>query len=109
MRIHSNDTVMVTGGRERGKRGKVQKVMPQEERVLVEGINLVKRHVRPNPQLRQAGIIQKEAPLPISRVMVVCPHCTKPTRAHMTFLNVSGKRTKVRVCRQCNEVIDQAS
>jgi len=109
MNIRSNDTIVVLGGRERGKQGKVQRVLPKEGRVVVEGVNFVKRHTKPGPQMRQAGIVQKEAPLPISRVMLVCPHCSKPTRASMTFLNVSGQQTKARVCKQCHEVIDQTT
>lgn len=103
MRIRQNDTVEVLKGREAGRRGKVQQVLPTEDRVLVEGVNLVKRHQRPTASLRQAGIIQKEAPMPLSKVMLVCPRCNKPARAGHRFLE-DGR--KVRVCRRCNEMID---
>lgn len=109
MKIRSNDTVLVQGGRDQGKRGTVQRTIPKEDRVVVEGINLVKRHTRPSPQVRQAGVIQKEAPLHVSRVMLVCPHCDEAVRVGFTFLNVSGKRSKARVCKRCHEVIDQTS
>lgn len=103
MRIKQNDTIQVNSGRDAGKRGKVQQVLPRQELVMVEGLNMVKRHQKPTATLRQAGIIQKEAPLPMSRVMVVCAHCDKPARVGARFLE-DGR--KVRVCRRCNEMID---
>ncbi|MBI4199551.1 MAG: 50S ribosomal protein L24 [Chloroflexi bacterium] len=103
MRIRKNDTVQVIGGRDRGKRGKVQTVLPRTGRVVVEGANVVKRHQRPTPRVRQGGIIQKEAPLPLARVMLVCPRCTKPVRVGHRVLD-DGR--KVRVCRSCREMID---
>ncbi|MBI4338934.1 MAG: 50S ribosomal protein L24 [Chloroflexi bacterium] len=103
MRVRQNDTVVVITGKDAKKRGKVQQVLPKDGRVLVEGINMVKRHQRPTAAMRQAGIIQKEAPLPLSKVMVVCPRCNKGVRVGSTMLE-DGR--KVRVCRSCKEMID---
>ncbi len=103
MRIRQNDTVEIISGRDSGKRGKVQQMLPRKGLVLVEGMNMVKRHQRPTATLRQAGIIQKEAPLPLSRVRLVCQRCNKGVRVGYQFLE-DGR--KVRVCRSCHETID---
>jgi len=103
MRIRQNDTVEIISGRDSGKRGKVQQMLPREGKVLVEGINMIKRHQRPTAAVRQAGIIQKEAPLPVSRVRIVCKRCNKGVRVGFQFLEDG---TKVRVCRSCHEMID---
>ena len=103
MRIHQNDTVEVISGRDLGKRGKVQRVLSPKDRVIVEGVNIVKRHQRPTAAVRQAGIIQKEAPLPLAKVMLVCQRCNKAVRVGYRFLE-DGR--KVRMCRSCHEVID---
>ena len=103
MRVRQNDTVEVIAGRDAGKRGKVQQVLVHQDRVLVEGLNIVKRHQKPTAAMRQAGIIQKEAPLPRAKVMLVCPRCNKAARVGHRFLE-DGR--KVRACRRCNEMID---
>ena len=103
MRIRQNDTVEVISGRDAGKRGKVQLVLPSKGRVMVEGVNIVKRHQKPTSAMRQAGIIQKEAPIPFSKVMLVCQRCNKAVRVSHQFLE-DGR--KVRVCRRCHEIID---
>lgn len=103
MRIRKNDTVLVIAGKSRGKRGKVHRAMPKEERVLVEGANLVKRHMRARPGVRQAGIVEREAPLQVSNVMLVCPKCNQPARVGFTFLEDG---TKVRQCKKCRQTID---
>jgi len=103
MRVRQNDTVEVIIGRDAGKRGKVQQVLVREDKVLVEGLNMVKRHQRPTAALRQAGIIQKEAPIPLAKVMLVCPRCNKVARVGHRFLE-DGR--KVRACRRCHEMID---
>ena len=102
--IKKNDTVKVIAGRESGKTGRVYRVMPDEDRVLVEKLNIVKRHTRPNAVNRQGGIVEKEAPIHVSNVMVVCTKCNKPTRVSHSFLD-SGK--KVRVCKKCGEPMDK--
>ena len=103
MRIRQNDEVEIISGRDLGKRGKVQQVFPRKGLVMVEGVNVVKRHQRPTATVRQAGIIQKEAPFPVSRVMLVCQRCNKPVRVGYTFLE-DGR--KVRVCKSCHEMIE---
>lgn len=103
MKIRKNDTVLVTAGKDRGKRGKVRFAYPKKNRVLVEGINFIKKHSRARGQVKQAGIIDLEAPINVSNVMLLCGKCNHPTRVGFTALE-DGK--KVRVCRKCKEVID---
>ena len=103
MKIRKDDTVVITAGKDTGKRGKVRRAWPDEERVTVEGANMIKRHSRARRAARQAGIIELEAPLHVSNVMLVCSKCGKPTRVGFQFL-ADGKR--VRVCKSCQEVID---
>ena len=103
MKIRKNDTVLVIAGKDKGKKGKVRFAYPKNERVLVEGINFIKRHARATGQVRQAGIIEREEPLNVSDVMLVCGKCNRPTRVGFRSL-ADGK--KVRICHSCNEVID---
>ncbi len=103
MKIRKNDTVHVIGGKDRGKKGKVRFVYPKDERLLVEGINFIKKHTRASGQVRQAGIIERESPIHVSSVMLLCGKCNHPTRVGFRFLKDSKK---VRFCRSCGEVID---
>ena len=103
MKIRKDDTVVITTGKDSGKKGKVRRVWPDKERVIVDGANMIKRHSRARRAARQAGIIELEAPIHISNVMLVCTKCNKPTRVGFQFL-ADGKR--VRVCKSCQEVID---
>ena len=103
MNIRKNDTVVVIAGKDRGKRGKVRFAYPKQERLLVEGINFVKKHSRARGAVRQAGIIEREAPIHISNVMLLCSKCNHPARVGFRFL-ADGR--KVRFCRACGEVID---
>jgi large subunit ribosomal protein L24 len=101
--IRREDRVLVIAGRERGKAGKVRQVIPQTNRVVIEGINIVKRHMRPrSTTARQAGIIEKEAAMHVSNVALLCPKCDKPTRVAHRFL---PDGTKVRICKRCAEQI----
>ena len=102
--VRRGDTVGVIAGRERGKRGKVLRVLPEAGRVLVEKINMVKKHQRPTQKLRQGGIIEREGALALSNVLVVCPRCDKPAR---TGIKVLTDGRKVRSCRRCGESIDK--
>ena len=102
MNIVKNDTVKVIGGNHKGKIGRVLKVFPKTKRVIVEKVQLVKRHTRPRSQQDQGGIIEKEAAIHVSNVMLVCPKCSKPTRTGIGEL-ADGK--KVRVCKKCNEML----
>jgi large subunit ribosomal protein L24 len=103
MKIRKNDTVLVITGKDKGKKGKVRFAYPKRERVLVEGINFIKRHMRATGQVRQAGIIEREAPVHVSNVMLLCNKCNHPTRVGFHYLE-DGR--KVRTCRSCGEVID---
>jgi len=103
MKIRRNDTVVIIAGKDKGKRGKVRHAWPDEERVIVEGANMIKRHSRARKAARQAGIIELEAPIRVSNVMLVCEKCGNPTRVSFRFLD-DGK--KVRICNSCREVID---
>jgi large subunit ribosomal protein L24 len=103
MKIKRDDTVLVIAGKDKGKTGKVRQSFPTEGRVIVDGVNIVKRHMKPQGTTRQAGIIEREAPICISNVMLICTKCSHPIR--IGFRPLEGG-TKVRVCRRCGEVID---
>jgi len=102
-RIRKDDKVMVIAGKDKGKIGKILKILPKSDRVLVEKVNMVKRHTKGNPYSGQSGgIVEKEAPLSLSNVALVCDACAKPTRVGYRFTE-DGK--KVRFCKKCNQVI----
>jgi large subunit ribosomal protein L24 len=103
MKIKKNDTVLVVAGKDKGKKGKVRQAMPGEQKLLVDGVNMSKKHVKPRPNIKQAGIIDREAPISVSNVMLFCNKCNHPVRIGYRFL-ADGK--KVRICRACQEVID---
>lgn len=102
VRIKKNDIVKVIAGKERGKKGKVLSVFPDEGRLIIEKLNMVKRHTKPNKKMQEGGIIEKEAKVQLSNVMVVCPTCDKAVRTSAKSLE-NGK--KVRVCKKCGEMI----
>ena len=103
--IRKNDNVIVTTGRDSGKRGRVLKVIRDKNRVVVEGVNIIKRHTRPNPQRNiKGGVVEREAPLHASNVQIVCPECGKATRIGKKIL---GDGRKVRICRKCEGVVDK--
>jgi large subunit ribosomal protein L24 len=101
--IKKNDSVLVLTGREKGKRGRVLSVYPSKDQILIEKVNMIKKHMKPSRKYTQGGIIEKEAPLHISNVMLVCPKCSKPARIGNSILQ-DGR--KVRICKKCKEVID---
>jgi large subunit ribosomal protein L24 len=103
IRLKRNDLVEVITGKEKGKTGKVLKVLREKNQVLVEKVNMIKRHTRPSPTTGQGGIVEKEAPLMVSKVMLICPKCATATRFHMT---VTAEKKKSRVCRKCKDLID---
>lgn len=103
MKIRKNDTVLVISGKDKGKKGKVRVAFPADAKLLVEGVNFIKRHTRATGAVRQAGIIEREAPIRVSNVMLLCGKCSSPARIGSRFLD-DGR--KVRVCRSCNEIID---
>jgi large subunit ribosomal protein L24 len=103
MKIRPDDTVLVISGRDRGKQGKVVKAFPDKGTIQVEGVNIVKKHMKPSASVRQAGIIEKEIPLSVAKVVLVCPSCNEPGRVGRKFL---ADGSKARVCKSCNEIIE---
>jgi len=104
MKIKKGDNVEVISGDDKGARGEVHTVLPKEGRVIVSGINIIKKHQRRTGDVRtQFGIIEREAPIRIANVALVCPHCEKPTRVGY---RVAADGTKTRICRKCHETID---
>ena len=103
--IRRNDNVVIITGKDRGKRGRVLKVDPAKNRLIVEGVNFIKRHTKPNPQRQvKGGVVEREASLHASNVQLVCPDCDKPTRLGRKIL---GDGRKVRICRKCEGVVDK--
>src|ERR1700752_4852742 len=103
--IRRNDTVIVTTGKDSGKRGRVLKVLPVKNRLIVEGVNIIKRHTRPNPQRNiKGGIVEREASLHPSNAQLVSPEASKMTRVGHKIL---GDGRKVRICRRCEGVVDK--
>ena len=119
MKIRKGDTVHVLAGKDRGKQGRVLEAHPRDKRVVVENLNVVKRHSRPKPiknpsrmgqqQLTPGGVIDKAAPIPISNVMLVFPTCNRPTRIGIVVKEIKGERRRIRVCRRedCRQEIDK--
>ncbi len=119
MKVKKGDLVQVLSGKDRGKQGRVVEARPGERRVVVENLNVVKRHTKPRPMrdanrmggttMMPGGVIDKPAPLPASKVMVVCPTCNLPTRVGHVFKEIKGRRVKVRVCKRegCGEELDK--
>jgi len=102
MRIKKEDIVLVISGKWRGKTGKVLKVFPKERKVLVEGVNLVKKHQRPRRRGEKGKIIEAPKPMSVSKVKLICPHCKKPTR--VGYL-IKEDEEKIRVCKKCKKEI----
>jgi large subunit ribosomal protein L24 len=120
MKIRKGDLVQVLSGKDRGKQGRIIEADPRKGRVMVENLNLVKKHRKPRPlkdssrmgqtQIQPGGVIELTAPLPVSSVMVVCPTCSRPSRIGYEFReDEKGRRIKVRVCKRadCGEVLDR--
>src|SRR4029453_13501453 len=113
------DLVQILSGKDRGKQGKILQALPRQRRVIVENLNVVKRHTKPQPMrdanrmggqtMTPGGVIEKAAPVSVSNVMLVCPVCNRPTRVGMRIKDVKGERVKVRVCRRadCGQEIDR--
>ncbi|MBU7007452.1 50S ribosomal protein L24 [Phosphitispora fastidiosa] len=102
--VKKGDTVLVITGKNAGKKGKVVEVLPKDNRLVVEGVNVVKRHTKPSQQMPQGGIVEKEAPIAVSNVMIFCSKCNSPRRINKEIL-ANGK--KVRVCNKCGEAFDK--
>ena len=104
LHVKKNDMVKIIAGKEQGKSGKVLRVFPEKGRVVVESLNVIKRHTRPNQLNPEGGIVEKEAPLSISNVMLVCGSCNQATRTGIRLLE-DGSKT--RYCKKCNESVDK--
>jgi large subunit ribosomal protein L24 len=102
MKVVKNDTVLVASGNFKGKKGKVLKVFPKSERVIVEGVNFIKRHTRKSQKNPQGGILEREAPIHASNVKVICPKCSHPARIGRKVLE---NKKRVRLCRRCGEML----
>ncbi|MQF64863.1 50S ribosomal protein L24 [SAR202 cluster bacterium AC-409-J13_OGT_754m] len=103
MKIRKGDTVSVLKGKDRGKQGRVERVIKSSNRVLVEGVNMITRHVKTNPGVRQGGRIQQEAAIHVSNVMIICSNCNTNSRVGLKTLEDGSK---VRICRKCKEIIN---
>ena len=119
MKIKRGDLVQILSGKDRGKQGKVLEARPKDGRVVIENLNIVKRHTKPRairdssrmggPTMEPGGVIDKPAAIDVSNVMIVCPSCDRPTRVGISVKEVGGKKVKVRVCRRadCGQEIDR--
>jgi large subunit ribosomal protein L24 len=119
LKVKKGDLVQVLSGKDRGKRGRILEARPREGRVIVENLNMIKRHTKPRPmrnpsrmgapQIQPGGVIEKAGPLPVSNVMLVCPVCNRPTRVGTVVKEAKGGARRVRVCRRddCRQEIDR--
>jgi large subunit ribosomal protein L24 len=106
LNIHKGDTVVILTGKDKGKQGTVSQAMPQRDKVVVEGLNMVKKHVKPQGQTRQGGVIDKAMPIHVSNTMLICSECGKPTRVGHEHRTINDKERSVRVCKKCQKVIE---
>ncbi len=105
LHVKKNDEVLVLAGKDRGKSGRVLRVFPAKQRAVVENLNMLRKHTRPNPQKNiKGGVVERESPIHLANLMVICRECGKPTRVGYSLLS-DGK--KVRVCRKCSGTIDK--
>ncbi len=109
MNIKKGDTVLLLTGKDRGKQGTVSRSLPQVEKIVVEGLNMVKKHVKPQGQTRQGGVIDKAMPIHVSNTMLICSECSKPTRVAHERRVINDKERTVRVCKKCHKVIEERS
>ena len=108
LRLKKGDEVVVRTGKDKGKRGKIIETVPEEAKVIVDGINIVTRHQKPRAATRstpktQTGVIKKPAPMASAKVMLVCPHCSKPAKTTIGFTDDGGK---ARICKLCRQTVD---
>ena len=109
MHVKKGDEVLVIAGKNKDQRGKIKQALPSENRVVIEGLNLIKRHTKARGPGRAGGIIEREAPLHVSNVMLICPNCGRAARTGKRFLEETdqkGRPRKVRFCKACDEVVD---
>jgi len=103
MKIKKDDTVLITKGKYRGKTGKVLKAIPKENRVIVEKVNIVKKHVRPRKTGEKGKVLEIPAPISVSNVKLICKKCKKPTKISYKIVLKKGKKVKVRICKKCGK------
>ena len=101
LHVKKDDNVIVISGDDKGKTGKVLEVSPKEGKVIVQGVNIVKKHVKPRPPQENGGIVEVEGAMYASKVQIVCPSCKKPTRVAHKFEEKGGKKKKIRTCAKC--------
>ena len=108
MNIKKGDTVLVTTGKDKGKRGVVSRALPQVNKIIIEGLNIAKKHIRPQGQTRQGGVIEKAMPLQVSNTMLICTECGEPTRVghERRPVGADQKVRVVRVCKKCHKIIE---
>lgn len=104
MKLKKGDTVLITSGKDKGKTGKIEKVLPKTNHILVTSVNIIKKHVRPTKKNPHGGVIQINMPFSVANAMLICPRCNKPTRVGFKMLD-AGK--KLRICKKCKESVEQ--
>lgn len=110
MHVKSGDEVLIIAGKDKGKRGKIKQSLPSAGRVVVEGLNIIKRHTKPRGPGKPGGIIEREAPLDVSNVMLICPSCGRASRTGQRFLEETdsrGRPRKIRFCKACDAIVDK--
>lgn len=106
-RIKVGDEVVILSGKDRGRVGKVIEKIPREDKLVVGGVNITKRHIRAQKRGQESGIVEREAPIPSGKVMLVCPRCGKRARVGVKVTSLEeGEKEKLRICKKCGEVID---
>lgn len=111
MKLKKGDAVIIIAGKNRGKQGKIERVFPKENKIVVIGVNIAKHHLKPSRKNPHGGIIEKSAPISSSNALIVCPHCSQPTRIGFKMIAVIGEKTaggkKMRICKKCQESVEQ--
>ena len=103
MKLKKGDTILVTVGKDKSRQGKIEKVYPKKKKVLIQGLNVYKKHLKAQSKDKPGGIIEFSRPLPVSNLILVCPKCKKPTRVGYVF---NKQKKKHRVCKKCQQIID---
>ena len=111
MKVHKDDQVIIISGNDRGKRGRVLKVYPERNKIIIEGINFIKRHTKASQKQPQGGIVTKEAPIDASNVLIICPKCNSKTKVGIKKITDENKNKtlRVRYCKKCDEMLVKAA
>jgi len=105
MKIKKGDQVLIITGKDKGRKGKVLKALPAKNKIIIEGLNIIKKHQRPRKQGEKGQILNIAAPIHVSNVKILCPRCGKPTRVGYRLDSLAGKKRKSRICKKCNNII----